>query len=55
MPLAFISNNTVYGGAVTATSGTNNAVAGIFGGPCGAGGKFAIANVITITIWRDFR
>ena len=52
---AFIANITVYGGADTTTSGTPTSGAGGLCGPCGAGGKFAIANVITITIWRELR
>ena len=44
----------MYGGAVTTSKGVPTAGAGRCGGPFGAGGKFALANVITITIWRDF-
>ena len=45
-------DNTVYVSAGTTNSGTPTAGAGGFGGPCGSDGKFAIANAITITIWR---
>ena len=53
-PQVFISNNTVYGSAGITTNGTPIAGAGEFGGPCGSGGKFAIANVTTIKIWSYF-
>ena len=46
------SNNTVYGGPGTTNYGTPTAGAGGFDGPCVTGGKFAIENSITITIWR---
>ena len=47
-------NTTVYAGAGNTSSGTTTAGAGGFGRPCVAGGKFVIANVITITMWSGF-
>ena len=44
----------MYGGSGTTTAGTPTSGAGLFGEPCGVGGKLPIANLITIRIWRDF-